>query len=108
MSLRRLGKDADAKKMLSQFRKDMDIVENQSYHQLMMLYKGELPVDSVLSPTAQITGSGVGAVAYGVGNWHQYNGRQAEAEAVYRRIMGSGQWASFGYIAAEGELARMK
>jgi tetratricopeptide (TPR) repeat protein len=108
MSLRRLGKDADAKKMLSQFRKDMDIVENQSYHQLMMLYKGELPVDSVLSPTAQITGSGVGAVAYGVGNWHQYNGRQAEAEAVYRRIMGSGQWASFGYIAAEAELARMK
>jgi len=27
---------------------------------------------------------------------------------VYRRIMGSGQWASFGYIAAEAELARMK
>ena len=53
MSLRRLGKDAEAKKMLSQFRKDMDIVENQSYHQLMMLYKGELPVDSVLSPTGE-------------------------------------------------------
>ena len=94
--------------MLSQFRKDMDIVENQSYHQLMMLYKGELPADSVLAPTAQIASSGAGAVAYGVGNWHQYNGRQAEAEAVYRRIMGSGQWASFGYIAAEAELARMK
>jgi tetratricopeptide (TPR) repeat protein len=108
MSLRRLGRDADAKKMLAQFRKDMDIVENQSYHQLMMLYKGELPVDSVLSPTAPIASSGAGAVAYGVGNWHQYNGRQAEAEAVYRRIMGSGQWASFGYIAAEAELARMK
>ena len=108
MSLRRSGRDADAKKMLAQFRKDMDIVENQSYHQLMMLYKGELPADSVLAPNAPITNSGAGAVAYGVGNWHQYNGRQAEAEAVYRRIMGSGQWASFGYIAAEAELARMK
>jgi tetratricopeptide (TPR) repeat protein len=108
MSLRRSGRDADAKKMLGQFRKEMDIIENQSYHNLMLLYKGELPVDSVLAPDAPITNSGAGAVAYGVGNWHQYNGRQAEAEAVYRRIMGSGQWASFGYIAAEAELARMK
>jgi tetratricopeptide (TPR) repeat protein len=108
MSLRRSGRDAEAKQVLTQFRKDMDIVENQSYHQLMLLYKGELAADSVLSPTAAIASSGAGAVAYGVGNWHQYNGRQAEAEAVYRRIMGSGQWASFGYIAAEAELARLK
>ncbi len=108
MSLRRLKRDAEAKRLLAQYRKDMDIVENQSYHQLMMLYKGELPVDSVLSPTAAISSSGAGAVAYGVGNWHLYNGRPAEAEAVFRRIMGSGQWASFGYIAAEAELARMK
>jgi tetratricopeptide (TPR) repeat protein len=108
MSLRRLKRDAEAKKLLAQYRKDMEIVENQSYHQLMMLYKGELPVDSVLSPTAPVNSSGSAAVAYGVGNWHQYNGRQAEAEAVYRRIMGGGQWASFGFIAAEAELARMK
>jgi tetratricopeptide (TPR) repeat protein len=108
MSLRRLGRDADARAMLAQFRKDMDIIENQSYHQLMMLYKGELPVDSVLAPSAPIAGSGQAAVAYGVGNWHLYNGRQAEAESVFRRIIGSREWASFGYIAAEAELARMK
>ena len=108
MSLRRLGKDNEAKALLTQFSRDMKVIENQSYHQLMMLYKGELPVDSVLAPSAPIGGSGVAAVAYGVGNWHFYSGRQAEAEAVYRRIMGSNQWASFGYIAAEAELARMK
>ena len=108
MSLRRLGKDNEAKAMLTKFKKDMNVIENQSYHSLMMLYKGELPVDSVLAPSAPIAGSGPAAVAYGVGNWHQYNGRQAEAEAVYRRIIGSNQWASFGYIAAEAELARMK
>ena len=106
MSLRRLGRDADAKAMLASFRKDMNVIENQSYHQLMLLYKGELPVDSVLAPSAPITSSGTSAVAYGVGNWHLYNGRQAEAEAVFRRILGSGQWAAFGYIAAEAELAR--
>jgi len=108
MSLRRLGRDAEAKAMLGQFRKDMNVIENQSYHSLLMLYKGELPADSVLAPSAQITSSGTSAVAYGVGNWHLYNHRQAEAEAVFRRIMAGGQWAAFGYIAAEAELARTK
>lgn len=108
MTLRRLAQDAEAKAMLSQFRKDMNVIENQSYHQLMMLYKGELPADSVLAPSAEITTAGTTAVAYGVGNWHLYNNRQAEAEAIFRRIMGGGQWAAFGYIAAEAELARMK
>jgi hypothetical protein len=46
MSLRRQGKDAEARKMLAQFSKNMDVIENQTYHRLMLLYKGELPVDS--------------------------------------------------------------
>lgn len=108
MSLRRLKRDAEAKAMLAEFRKDMNVIENQSYHSLMMLYKGEMPVDSVLPPTTEISSSAVSAVAYGVGNWHLYNGRQAEAEAIFRRMLGGGQWAAFGYIAAEAELARMK
>lgn len=108
MSLRRLGRDAEARTMLGQFRKDMNVIENQSYHQLMLLYKGELPVDSVLPPSMEISNASVSAVAYGVGNWHLYNGRQTEAEGVFRRMLSGGQWAPFGYIAAEAELARMK
>ena len=109
MSLRRQKKDAAAKAMLSQFTKQMDVIENQTYHRLMLLYKGELPVDSVLTvgPTGEMSVTDATA-AYGVGNWHLYNGRQAEAEAVFRRILGGGQWGAFGYIAAEKELAGMK
>lgn len=109
MSLRRQGKDAEAKAMLTPFTTTMNVIENQTYHRLMLLYKGELPVDSVLTvgPTGEMSVTDATA-AYGVGNWHLYNGRQADAEAVFRRIMGGGQWASFGYIAAEAELARMK
>ncbi len=109
MSLRRQGKDAEARAMLDSFRKDMEVIENQTYHQLILLYRGELPVDSVLKvgPTGEMSVTDATA-AYGVGNWHLYNGRAAEAEAIFRRIMGGGQWAAFGYIAAEAELARMK
>jgi tetratricopeptide (TPR) repeat protein len=109
MSLRRQGKDAEARAMLAPFMKTMSVIENQTYHNLILLYKGELPVDSVLTvgPTGEMSVTDATA-AYGVGNWHLYNGREAEAEAVFRRIMGGGQWASFGYIAAEAELARMR
>jgi hypothetical protein len=44
-------------------------------------------------------------VAYGVANWHLYNGRTDEAEALFRRIVEAGNWPSFGHMAAEAELA---
>jgi hypothetical protein len=45
--------------------------------------------------------------AYGVGNWHLYNGRREDAERVFRRILAGGQWGAFGYIAAEKEIANL-
>ena len=87
----------------------MNVIENETYHRLLLLYKGELPVDSVLSvgPTGEMSVTDATG-AYGVGNWHLYNARQAEAERVFRLILRGGQWGAFGYIAAERELARMK
>lgn len=108
MSLRRLGRDGEAKQMLAPFTRQMNVIENQTYHRLMLLYKGELPVDSVLTvgPTGEMSVQDATG-AYGVGNWHLYNGRRAEAEDVFRRILAGGQWGAFGYIAAETEMARL-
>ena len=107
MALRRSGQDAEAAEMLRPIRREMNVIENQAYHRLLLLYKGELPVDSVLpmSPTGEMSVTDATA-AYGVGNWHLYNGRRAEAEAIFRRILAGGQWGAFGYIAAERELLR--
>ena len=108
MSLRRLGRDAEAAQVLVPFTRQMNVIENETYHRLMLLYKGELPVDSVLSvgPTGEMSVTDATG-AYGVGNWHLYNGRRAEAERVFRRILAGGQWGAFGYIAAETEIARL-
>jgi tetratricopeptide (TPR) repeat protein len=108
MSLRRLGRDAEAEQMLAPFTRQMNVIENETYHRLMLLYKGELPVDSVLTvgPTGEMSVTDATG-AYGVGNWHFYNGRRAEAERVFRRILAGGQWGAFGYIAAETEIARL-
>jgi hypothetical protein len=109
MSLRRLGRDAEAAEVLVPISRQMNVIENETYHRLLLLYKGELPVDSVLTvgPTGEMSVTDATG-AYGVGNWHLYNGRSAEAERVFRRILAGGQWGAFGYIAAERELARMK
>jgi tetratricopeptide (TPR) repeat protein len=108
MSLRRLGRDQEATASLANIGRTMNVIENDTYHRLLLLYKGMLPVDSVLAvgPTGEMSVTDATA-AYGIANWHLYNGRRAEAERVFRRIIAGGQWGSFGYIAAEAELARL-
>ena len=109
MSLRRLGREREAADVLLPITRQMNVIENETYHRLLLMYKGMLPIDSVLvvGPTGEMSVTDATA-AYGVGNWHFYNGRRAEAERVFRRILLGGQWGAFGYITAEAELARMR
>ena len=109
LTLRRLGRTADAARVLAPINNDLDIIENRSYQRLLLMYKGELPQDSVLwlSPSGEPSLDDV-TTAYGVGTWHLVNGRQAEADRIFRAVVGArSQWAAFGYLAAEAELARM-
>lgn len=107
MTLRRLNRTDDAARVLDGITADMNIIENGSYHRLLMVYKGQEKADAIL---ASATSGGLDAVTmgYGIGNWHLYNGRRDEAMAIFRRIVDeqSSQWAAFGYIASEAELAR--
>jgi len=109
MALRRSGREAEAAAVLQPFTRDMNVIENGAYHRLMLLYKGILPPDSVLTvgPGGELSVQDASA-AYGVANWHWYNGRRAEGEALFRRIVAGGQWGAFGTIAAEAELARLR
>ena len=109
MSLRRLGRDREAADVLAPITRQMNVIENDTYHRLLLMYKGILPPDSVLvvGPTGEMSVTDATA-AYGVGNWHFYNGRRAEAERIYRRILSGGQWGAFGYITAEAELAHVR
>jgi tetratricopeptide (TPR) repeat protein len=113
MSLRRLGRERDAAAVLAPITRDLEVIENGSYHRLLLLYKGALPVDSLLSevargrlaagPTGDATVEDV-TIGYGVGNWHWYNGRKDEALRLWRQIAATPQWAAFGALAAEAEL----
>ena len=45
---------------------------------------------------------------YGASAWLHLNNRTAEAEVLWRGLAGGTEWAPFGVIAAEAELARRK
>jgi tetratricopeptide (TPR) repeat protein len=108
MSLRRLGKVREAEAVLIPISAKMDVIENTAYHRLLLLYKGELKPSDILPDQETPTLENV-TTAYGVANWHLYNGRKDEAAKLVQQITAvKSQWTSFGYLAAEAELARQR
>jgi hypothetical protein len=47
----------------------------------------------------------VAPYGYGVANWYLYNGDRHTAATLFHRILEGPNWAAFGIIAAEAELA---
>ena len=109
MTLRRLNRVEEANKVLEPISASMEVFENGSYHKLLLLYKGE-PTEAALLETVKKGGLDGATIGYGVANWHLYNGRREEARRILQEIVDANatQWASFGYIASEAEVARMR
>ncbi|MEK6375218.1 MAG: tetratricopeptide repeat protein [Acidobacteriota bacterium] len=104
MTLRRLGRRADAEKLLDRLGTDMDVIENRAYHQLVMMYDGQIAVEELRKQDPATTDGAT--ILYGVGNWYFVEGRPDDALPVWRQIVDGGQWAAFGTIAAEADMAR--
>lgn len=103
MTLRRLGRDAEAARVLEPISADLDVIENLDYLELLLMYRGEKTPEELLRGQEGVGGATLG---YGVGNWHLYNGDVERALEIFRGVVSGDAWAAFGYIAAEAELAR--
>jgi tetratricopeptide (TPR) repeat protein len=104
MTLRRLGQEQEAAAALERIRPEMRILENDAYHRRLLMYKGLIQPDSVMPAETQDAVQ-LATYGYGVANWHLYNGDRYAAEVLFRRILAGGNWAAFGFIAAEAEVA---
>jgi tetratricopeptide (TPR) repeat protein len=106
MTLRRLGRTADATSLLEPIHAGLDVKQDRSYLNRLLMYKGVYtPEDLLRAGGDALTRDTYG---YAVGNWHLYNGRKDEARAAFERVVASPQWPAFGHVAAEADLARMK
>jgi tetratricopeptide (TPR) repeat protein len=105
LTLRRLGRRAEAESVLTSISAEMDVIENQSYHHLLLMSKGELDPGSLLSPAGSEGDPANAAASYGVGVWHLLEGEDAKADSMFIGLIARGPAAAFGVIAAEAELA---
>lgn len=102
MIQRRLGNTEKADSILQPIQAEMDVIENQSYHELCKFYKGLIPIDALLQ--TQTGNPSSDAVLYGLANWHFYNDEKEKSMEIMENLVGGSAWSSFGYIAAESDL----
>jgi tetratricopeptide (TPR) repeat protein len=104
LSLRRAGRDAETAAVLEAIRPDLDVIENGSYHSLLLMYKGVRTAADLLANAP--VGAPGSAVRYGVSAWYLANGQRAEAVKIQESILAGADWPSFGFLAAEADAAR--
>ncbi len=104
MTLRILEMGEEAEELLGPITEKMDIIENQHYHRLLLMYKGLIKPEAVMREARKEGPLAVATVGYGVGNWYLYNGKEEKATDIYNEILDIGGWTGFGYIAAEADL----
>jgi tetratricopeptide (TPR) repeat protein len=107
MTLRRLGRKEEAQKVLEPIKEGMNVLDNAAYYNRLLMYKGLRKPEEVLRSDEQDPLQ-VATQGYGVGNWYLVNGDQERAKGIFKRVVAGSQWAAFGFIAAEADLARMK
>jgi tetratricopeptide (TPR) repeat protein len=107
LTLRRLGRHDDAKKLLVPIKVEWDLVESGSYHKLLLVYRGDRKPDDVAA-AARTDQDGIQfpTVGYGLATWHRLEGRKAEADALRAEVLTSPNWHAFGFIASESEAAK--
>lgn len=105
LTLRKLGRHAEAKRVLEPIHAKLDIIENHAYLRLLLVYKGESSAEEGVSKaTSEIDEP---TIAYGIAVFTMINGNQERAKQMYEKIISGTNWPAFGYIAAEAELSRM-
>ena len=102
--LRRDGRHAEARGILEGVTRHMEVLENDTYHRLLLLQKGELVADDV----TRDSGDGVlnATALYGIATWSLCNGNVERARTLWQGIVEGTPWNAFGHLCAESDLAR--
>ena len=100
----RLGRNNDVEKLLSLIHPNMEIIENQAYLEQLLIFKNQstsdYPKDSSGPKETNPTS------LYGISVWYEHRGDTGSASNIRKRMLSTGSWTYFGYIAAEADSLR--
>lgn len=101
----RFGRKEAGDNYLRNIKPDMNVIENTTYYEACLFYKGDIPLEE-LYPFKEVESASNTALKYAIGNWFWYNGNPQKGQEIFSEIIKGSDWASFGYIAAETDLAK--
>lgn len=105
LALCRAGQDAQGKVLLEAVARPMQVIENESYQLLCLMFRGERTGEQVLLDVKPGT-TEFATRGYGIACWQRLRGDENAARELLQRIVSSGPRNAFGCIAAEVDLAR--
>lgn len=105
LTLRRQGKEEEARKILERIQEGMEAGENISYYNLLLFDKG-LKSEEELEKAARASDLDMATIGYGLACRLLIRGEREKAFEMFRKIITLPYWPAFGYIGAEVELAR--
>lgn len=101
----RLGRKTAGDNYLRNITLNMDVIENTAYYKACLFYKGLMTFEEV-NAQSQNGDASDSALKYAIGNWIWYSGNPQKGQEVFLEILEGTDWASFGYIAAETDIAK--
>jgi tetratricopeptide (TPR) repeat protein len=109
MTLMKLGKEDEAKSLLKAVDTKMTIIENDAYYKRMLMYKGQLKPEDLMSGNLSSDEQKLQYVTqgYGLGNFYLSKGDTSKAKSIFGNVISTGYWSAFGYIASEMELSKL-
>ncbi len=109
-TLRRLGREDEARKVAAAIRDRMQIVDYDSYHALCLAHRDGADIDALAARgrTAGPNSSDFGTFLFGAGHFALLAGDRERARAHAAVGARGPAWHAFGSIAAEAELARLR
>ena len=96
---RRLNKIEESNTVINEVHQNMDIIENMSYHQSCLFYKGLLKESEIVIDEVAL---------YSLANWYVYEKNDTiKAKQYYQDLLDTGNPYSFAYIAGEADWIKL-
>jgi tetratricopeptide (TPR) repeat protein len=108
ITLRKMGRNKEADQRIKELMTDeVAVIENSDYADILNMYKtgNENEIEEKVKNQETLSNATLG---FALGNYYLLKGKKEKAKELFEKVVAGNQWSSFGFIAAENELAKMK